>query len=363
MKNLFITILAIFAFSATAQPGNTNGGQISGQPLVPISTETPFVLDRSFISSLWVDLYGRPFIPDESAIWLGEHIDDDSSKPRRAVLFENDGTTVEAPLPTEHLVFEELNRFPVNWVDLVNGHFWTTLDDPWTGLPYPPMEMTTIQYDDALVLRFQLPDGNTRLIVGFSEVLEINIVNPTSEQSSFVMEVFWPIKRFFSESQAAIFAQDYATHTPPTGSVDFDFLQTQSDPCAGLTGTIAALCYCESDIITDFVRDMGNCDFPAGGLETALAGGAAGAAVGAYGGGLIKNVIKKLTGFGQGAIVAATTVVGASAGYGLQVRACKARANSDYDARRRKALNSYNQANNTGAPFVCPPAGGLRLTE
>jgi hypothetical protein len=187
------------------------------------------------------------------------------------------------------------------------------------------MEMTTVQYDDALVLRFHLPDGNTRLIVGFSEVIEINIINPTTEQASFMMEVFWPLKRFFSESQAATYAQDYATLTPPFGSSDFDFLNTLDDPCAGMTGAAADRCYCERDIVTDFQQDMENCNFPPGGFNTALKGGAAGAAVGAFGGGLLKKAVKRFTGWGQAALVAATTVVGAGTGYGLEVKACKVR--------------------------------------
>lgn len=361
MKVIILAFLTTIGLCAQAQTGTGSGGPVEPEILVPISMDEPYELDQVFLSTLWGDLYGRAFLPGESAIWLGEHLNENPAEPRRAIMVERSLSTgeVTVPLATEHIVFEEVARYPVEWIDVFTDQFWATLTDPVTGNPLPPAQFDTEEYEEAVVVRFFLPDGTTRLVVGFSNVIRIDILNPVNQQAGFLIENFWPLKRFFSEGQAMNYALDYAAFDEMADLSDFGIMVGGDNPCSGYSGVAAELCYCLLDIIAEFEGDLDVCDFPPGWMTSAVAAGAAGGGAGAFAGtGLLPRLCKRITGF-WGAVIGGVggAVVGTKTAYGLEVHACKVRAKAAYDAKRTKAVNSARKALQTGSVFVCPTTG------
>ncbi len=360
MRNIILAAFVAIGVCFPASAQTTGGGGTGVDIVIPIDFNEPYKLDPKFLSMLWGDLYGRNFIPGESAMWLGEHLDDDPEQPRRAILLERDSNGVlSAPLSPEHVVFEEVARYPVEWVEVHAEQFWTTtLTDPSTGDPLPPAEVDVAEYEDALVLRFTLPDGTTRLIVGFTKVVHVDILTPISERTNFRIENFWPLERFFSEGQAGMYARDYAAFDDTITLDDPPITLGAGNPCSGLTGVVAELCYCLVDIGIDFDADMSNCNFPPDGVTTLLKVGGMAGGGGLIGGGLLQKLVKRAAPWTGVAAGATAAVVGGAAGYGWEVHACKTRAKTLFDARKRKAQNSANRAINTGSPFECPPHSG-----
>lgn len=354
-----ILLLAFACFTSLAQGQSASGDDVQ-EVLVSINIDDPYQLDVEFLETLWGDAYARKFIPGQSAMWIGDHLDDDLSEPQRAILMERSGDgTISNSVDPDHVSLDVIARHRVEWVDEVVDQYWTTLTDPWTQTVSYPIQLQTAEYEDALVVRIHLPDGTSRIVVGFSKIININILNPGSEQTAFTLENFWPLKRFFSEAQANNYASQYADAEMGVDLSDVGIVIVANDPCASYTGVAAEYCYCLLDIQADFDADMNNCNFPPGGFDTALKGGGAGFGVGAVASGLWSKIAQKATSvYGYAATIATTTVVGAGTGYAWEVHACKTRAKSNRDARRNKARNSARKAINTGSSFECPADEG-----
>lgn len=357
MKLIIFAFLASTVLCAQAQTGTGGGGTVEPEPLVPISMDEPYELDQIFLSTLWGDLYGRTFLAGESAIWLGEHLNENTSEPRRAILAERSPSTghVTVPLSTEHIVFEEIARYPVEWIDPHNEQFWATLTDPVTGEPLPPAQLDTVEYEEAVVVRFFLQDGTTRLVVGFSNVIQVDILSPANQQATVLFENFWPLKRFFSEGQAMNYALDYAAFDDTADVPDLGITVGGGNPCSDYSGITAELCYCLLDLASDFNNALNACNFPEGGFTSGLAGAGAGGTVGVIGGGALSHLCKRVSGF-WGPLIGGTVggVLGFGAGYEWEVHACKVRAKAEFDANKAKAINSARKAHQTGSDFACP---------
>lgn len=351
-------VAAIWCFAALSfgQTPDDDDSEI----LVPISLTNPIEIRVEFLAEFWADLYGRNYLKDNSAIWLGEHLDEDPSRPRRAILAERSGGSITFPVDPDAIVFEEVSRYPIEWIESSNSMFWATLEDPDTGVPLTPSEFEVYEYYDATVLKFHLLDGTTRLVVGMGRAIDMNILNPPAEQARFVVENFWPIERFYSESQADGYARDLAVPQEPWHP---DHLLVMNDPCAAYSGLEAQLCYCQQNILSDFAADHQNCNFDPNAFQNGIIGGGAGAAVGGFGGGVLQKLAKKISGWGTVAATAVGGVVGAHVGYMWTVEACQTRALNDYSNRLRKAHNNYNNSVNNGEPFVCPGSGGIHIQD
>jgi len=275
-----------------------------------------------------------------------------------AILMESQGGVLSVPRDAEHVTFVEIARFPIDWIPVHTDTFWANLTDPYTGTQLSPLEMSTTEFADAVVVRYFLPDGGTRLVAGFTSSINVDVMNPPYYAGNVEMENFWPLKRFFAESQAASYAASFADDYGMAVFYGFDPESTvglTDDPCASHEDPIdAALCYCLENLKTDFVFDLNDCNLPPDGFTSALKGGGAGFAVGTVGVGVWAKLASRVNAVVGTGVVVGTTVAGAAAGYEYAKRSCITRAKSRYNRDWNKAQNNANQARSQGVPFLCP---------
>lgn len=355
MKKILI-IIAVFLFQTPIYGQSQQFGD--DEFLVPISLDNPFELDPVFLNSLWGDLYQRKFSSGSAAIWHGAYVDEDASDERMAILLESQSGVLSVPRDPDHVTFIEIARFPIAWIPVHQDTFWANFTDPYTGIQLPPLEMSTTEYADAVVVRYFLPDGGTRLVAGFTSSINVDVLSPSYYAGEVDMENFWPLKRFFAESQATNYAASFADDYGMAAFYGFDPESTvgfSGDPCASHTDPIdAALCYCLENLKTAFNADLTNCNFPPDGFTSALKGGGAGFAVGTVGVGIWAKLISRVNAVVGTGVVIGTTVAGAVVGFEYEQRACTTRAKSKYNRDWNIAQNNAQQAKSQGVPFTCP---------
>lgn len=289
-------------------------------------------------------------------LWIGEHLSEDSSQPRHMGLTHRDGAgVVTMPGDFGDYWFEEVYRSPASWGEYDSASGNATYVD---GTPF---FYEYENYADIVAGWIKNSQGVHRLVVGYVSVLEMKVVAPVDGTTEFVMERFYPVKRFYSEAQAQGYVEDFAQLSfqfPDPGSGSLLLLDPTdgTSDCSVWTDPIMQdFCACLNTAAINFNAAIARCA-TAPSIGDIFQNGAIGAAGGAFLGNGISRVAKRVTGFwGTVAGGVGGFIGGASATYGYQHRDCLIRAKSTRDAAYAHAENEYNRVKdgNNGS-YQCP---------
>lgn len=341
----FAAVMAC-AFCASFSYGQVNGGsQVGGgNLLVPINIDDPYVYDKNFVSSVVADLFGEQFSFSNSMLWIGEHVDEDSAKPRILAMTNRlSGGNVEEVGVAEGVEFTELARFSAAFLGFTSYSGATNIN----GIPFA---FENEEYGDVVVGWMDNSSGVSRLVVGVDLVLRFEATNPIGERGEFYAERFYPIKRFYNEGQAISYAEDMANE-----SVLVNGVESGSFDCSTLpAGNERDYCFCLHRIYTNYGLDRGMC-LGEPDLGQAIAVGVATGGGAAVSGGIVKRILKRASGiWGTVTLGVGGFVAGSTAMYGGQYAQCMLKAKSTKDAALNHAANAKNQADANGTAFECP---------
>ncbi len=349
---LVVALFATISFSQVSGGGQVGGGSL----LVPISLDDPYSIDKNFVTSLVADLYGEQFNFASSMLWIGEHFSEDLDQPRNMGLTHRQGDgTVLSPGDVGAVWFEEVFRSTAFWVDSNSGSGVTTYYD---GTPFAYVYE---EHSDIVAGWVKNDEGVDRLVVGLVAYLYLQIDAPVDGMSEFVMERFYPIKRFYNEGQAAGYADDIARMDielidASTGEPVFAFVSDGTMDCSVYSNPIQRdFCACLNTIAINFNQAMGACPTSPD-IGDMFQNGAIGAAGGAFGGGLLAKAVKRLSGPWTalaGGVLGA--IGGAGTTYGVQYAQCVLSAKSARDAARNHAGNEYDRVKDgDNGSYQCP---------
>ncbi|MDF1810120.1 MAG: hypothetical protein P1U42_10540 [Phycisphaerales bacterium] len=343
--NVIVAItFGLFTSSSFCQP-TSSGGQIGGSNLlVPIDIDDPYSYDKNFVANLVADLYGEQFSFNSSMLWIGEHLNEDSSLPRIMALTKQQPVHNAIELGSDkNVTFSELSRHDAIWLG------YTTSSDA-SSVSGIPFTYETEEYGQIVSGWLDNSDGVARLVVGLVLVLNVEVTNPVGERADLYFERFYPIQRFYNEGQAANYAQDIAE--------DYDIRnepESSGFDCSTLpAGTERDYCFCLHTIYINYDYDKSICPGEPDIGEAIKVGVAAGAGA-AVSGGVVKRIAKKATGlWGTVTLGVGGFLAGSGTMYGTQYAQCMLRAKSRKDADINHASNAKNQADANGTPFTCP---------
>ncbi len=334
---LVFIFLTIFPQLSFAQIGNEN-------LLVPVNMDDPYSYDKIFVSNLVADLYDEQFSFTSSALWVGEHLNDDPAQPR--VL----GFTNQVPVHdaeevgvNKNVTFSEISRLSAPWLG------YTTSSDV-SSVSGVPFFYEIEEYGEVVFGWLDNSDGVSRLVVGIVLVLNFEVIDPAGERAELFFERFYPVKRFFNENQASDYAQDLAE------DIDLRYeLESGGVGCSTLpAGNEREWCYCLTTIYINYDRDKTSC-LGEPDLGEAIRVGVAAGAGAAVSRGIIRRIAKRASGvWGTVTLGVGGFILGSTTMYGGQYAQCMIRAKSTKDAAINHATNAKNQADANGTAFICP---------